>query len=203
MKKLALVTAISAATLSAGAYAQIGSSPAGGAPAAPFTAPDIELWTGGVDIEVDCATAPAKFTTGLELVGGRFSNPTGIDAVSLLGQLCLDPTGTGTPWVGLEFALSGSINAATGTTFNGGSINIWTDFGSGWAYAYTVAAAATPIDCTNAGGKAGLQWNANPLPAVNVLPGATGGTPAPANTVCAATLLGMPATIHLTGANWW
>jgi hypothetical protein len=198
MKKLALVAAISAATLSAGAYAQIGSSPTT-APAFPFTSPDIELWTGGVDIESDCALAPPKFTTGLVITG--FLTPP-FNIVGLLGELCLDPTGTGTPWVGLDFTLGGNA-VATGTIFNTGTIDIWTDFGSGWMYAYTVLAAVTAIDCTNATGIAGLQWNAAAAPAVNTLPGPTGGTPTAANTVCAATLFSMPATIHLTGVNWW
>ena len=197
MKKLALAAAISASsTISAGAYA-IGAGPGLGPPSAPFTSPDIELWTGGVDIEVDCALAPAKFTTALGLLGWLPS------LVVLAGELCLDPTGTGTPWVGLDFALSGNFVLGTGTRFNAGSIDIWTDFGSGWMYAYSVLAAVTSIDCTNGTGIAGLQWNAAAAPAVNTLPGATGGTPTAANTVCAATLLGMPATIHLTGVNWW
>jgi hypothetical protein len=188
MKKLALVTAIAAAaTLSTGAHAVISSSITG-----------IQLISAGNDMTLPCSsTYNPGFTTGLQLAG---TTPSGVGgAVTLLGQACLDP-GTGIH-VALSFALGGA-EVATGTTFTTGSIVVFTDFGSGWMFAYNIDAAASSIDCTTASG-AGLQWT--PTPGTNTLGGAA--SPAlpgtPTNGTCSANLLGNPATIFLTGTNTW
>src|SRR6218665_3749150 len=111
MKKLALVTAI-AATISAGAHAIVGSD---------ITA--ITLVTpvpGGANIAVNCnGVWNPGFFTGLGLTGPNAG------AVTLSGNICLDPNSNGSPYVALNFGLTGAGNAG-GTTFDGGGIAIWT-----------------------------------------------------------------------------
>jgi hypothetical protein len=198
MKKLALATAVATATITSGAYAGIVSSNITG----------IELWSvpappgTPVNIEVGCgAPLKAGFTTGLSLLGVK--DPTvPVESVILKGEVCLDPTGAGLfPYVALSFDLAGG-EVAGGTVFNSGTIDIYTDLGSGWLYAYpvTVGSATTPtIDCTTANGKSGLQWTATP--GANTLPGFA--TPPTTDAVCEANLLGTPATLLLSGTNSW
>ncbi len=196
MKKLALATAIAAATvISTGAHAAVRSTP----PSAPFLSGNIQMWaTGfGFDMEVDCAsTTHPDFTTSLRITG---VDPT---LITLKGEVCLDPNLNGTPYVGLVLSLAGAAttSAPFGTIFNAGNIDIFTDFGSGWIYAYTVDVSLSPVDCTTAIGT-GLQWTGTP--GTNTLPGPAAPTPTPTNAVCSASLLSTPVTLHLTGANSW
>jgi hypothetical protein len=148
-----------------------------------LVAANADLVTGGLDIEIDCATTWAGATTALA-----------VTANGLAGTICLDPSaGAHQPDVKLDFALSATpAGGSGGTTFNGGAVDIYTDWntGSGWAYYGTINASASPISCLTATGVAGLVvTGGNP-----VLPGASGGTALPA---CTATLLGMPSDLYL------
>jgi hypothetical protein len=182
MKKLALAVAIAAAAnLSTSAYALISSN---------ITA--IQIISAGYDMTKSCATTTNPgFTDGLVLTG-----VTPGTAVNLTGQACLDP-GAGID-IALNFALSGT-GGTGGTIFNAGSIIVFTDFGSGWTFAYNIDAAVTTIDCTTTAGT-GLLWTATP--GTNTLPGAASpplpGTPT--NGVCYTTLFG---SIFLAGTNTW
>ena len=183
MKKLALVTAVAAATICTGAHASPISSAIAG----------IELKSSGIPIAIDCAsTWNTGFSTGLALSG----TGTGAGQINFVGNVCLDPSFSGGPYVALDFGLRGGAVAPAppGTTFNGGRIDIYADYGSGWNYAYTVDAAVTAIDCLdNSATAVGLQWPAPP--ATIPLPGPDNGT----NAVCETTLLGQPSALYLTG----
>jgi hypothetical protein len=173
MKKLALVSAIAAATtFSTGAHAVVGSDITG-----------IVLKVGGVDIATDCSNAAQGFHTGLGLSG---LTPW---TVHLSGNVCLDPNQNGTPYVAINFGLGGKGDA-TGTKFSLDGVSIWTDMGttSGWSYYATINAGTTNIPCMVMGGLGGL-----PLPGgVNVIPN-TGPT-------CSATFFGNAADLYLTGS---
>lgn len=190
MKKLALATAISAATISSGAHAVIGS----------FINPaTINVVISGLDIAIDCANTwnPPPFVTGLELSGPFASQ------IDLLGQVCLNPYGFGTPYIALDFHLRGAESTSpSGTIFNLGGIDIYTDWGTGtgWVYYSSVDASTTAINCLSNGTTvAGMQWAA--LPSANFLPGKFGVTPANLPT-CQTTLLGYPTSLYLSGVNW-
>jgi hypothetical protein len=158
MKKSAIATAIAAASLSTGAHAVISTSVTG-----------FQLVTGGVDITLPCVnTYNPGFTSGLLLTG-----VTPGTAINLTGQVCLDP-GTGIH-VALNIALAGT-GGIGGTTFNTGSISVFTDYGSGWMFAYNVDASTSTIGCPS------LAWigSSPTLPAT-----------------CMATLLGNSATLYL------
>lgn len=191
MKKLAFATAIAAAaTLSTGAHAVVTSN---------ITA--VELEVSGIPSQVDCATGTYNpgFVTGLALTGIG----TGTGEINWTGQICLD-VGGGAPYVSLVFSVQGQATA-TGTQFTNGKIDYYVDFGpssppSGWMYAGTVDASATPIVCEVSATAVGLQWAGG---GANTLPGAPNAVaPAiPTNAVCETTLLGLPASIYLTGTN--
>jgi hypothetical protein len=176
MKKLALATAVAAA-ISSGAFAGNSSNITG-----------ISMVVGGIDIVSNCASAPFPgFSSGLTLGGIG----TGNDEIVFVGDVCLDPGG-GAPIIAISFNLLGEA-VTGGTEFNNGHIHIYAAATSGWvSYAIVPVTALNPIDCTTAGGKAGLQW-ASP----NTLPGVFGvGAP-----VCATTLFSNPADLHLSGTN--
>jgi hypothetical protein len=133
MKKLALVSAIAAATLSTGAYA---------------ITPHIV--TAGYDITATCPPVTTPFA--ITNVGST---------VQLNGEICLEPSGPGAaPFIRLSFnTVTGTYLGASGTTFNiGGSIQVDAQTTSGYAPYSTITVSATnPLDCTTATGITGLQ----------------------------------------------
>ena len=178
MKKLAIVAAIAAAA--SGAYAAPISSNITG----------VELTVSNTDIVVDCATGTynSGFTSGLALSGITTAG------INFLGAICLDPS-LGTPYVALDFGLHGHAVTTPfpGTVFDGGQIDIYTDFGSGWGYAYTVVAATSPVNCLDDSGTTqGLVWS---TPGTTALPGTNSGT----NAVCETTLFSMASSLYLIG----
>jgi hypothetical protein len=186
MKISALAAAIAATTtLTTGAHAAVSSA---------INAAAIELYIVGINIEIDCAnTWNPGFTTGLTLSGAG----TGPGQINFLGDICLDPATTGAPYVALDIALNGGA-VAGGTEFTGGDIDIYADFGSGWAYAYTVTATVTaPATCVATATATGLQWAGG---GVNTLPGPFANPPGN-QAVCEVTALGFFSSLYLTGTN--
>lgn len=190
MKKIALATAIAAAsTLSGNAHAVIGSDIV-----------SIAMWipnkATGVDVLVSCnAVHNPGFFTRLALTGSVAGT------VALRGNVCMDPAYTGSgphvgaPYVALDFELTDTSTTAgaPGITFDGGGITIWTDWGttSGWILYSVINAAITNIPCPVAGGKGGLPL----LGGVNAIPTAGGN----AGPTCTANIMGNPVELWLTG----
>ena len=163
---------------------------------------DIQLYIGNFDLELPCNAATAgpraPYRTGLKLsgIGGN---------INMDGKVCLDP-GNGV-LVALTFALSGT-HAASGSTFNAGSVTIDIDAqtGSGYQHYATVTASTTPILClVNQVGHLGTNIThglqappvnvTSPLPGLWLPPASTGINDA----TCVTTLFGQSAGLYLDG----
>src|SRR6478736_224727 len=143
MKKLALAIAV-ASTFSTGAHAIVSSAINLGA---------IEVYSFGIDLQIDCGSLPnSGFTTSLALSG----QGTGAGQINLVGTVCLDYGFPSAAVVALGFGLHGEAVTTPypGTIFNQGQIDIYTDWGSGWAYYNSISAAVTPFECLDTGATA-------------------------------------------------
>jgi hypothetical protein len=192
MKKSLLATAISAAAIaSTGVYAL------------PNTV-EMELWVAnaGVNVVTGCpAPLPTPVSPQPPFTGGVFTVAGNAPAATMTGELCLDPAypgaglPVGAPYVALDFQLNGAAFGAVGTVFDSGTVDIWTEWGSGWSYYNTIDASNDPIPCLIAGGVGGITWNTATTPDTPLF---TGGLMAGGNVrACEANLLGMPARIFM------
>jgi hypothetical protein len=183
MKKSALAAAVAAAVLSSGAYTTC---------PAVLTITDVQLVAGGFDMEVPCPSGSTPFTISIISAG----------TMQMAGNLCLDPSGIGVPFIRLDInAVTGTF-VGSGTTFSSGSIDIDVQTTSGWILYNTVSVSTTNLDCTNGGtglngaGIAGLQVVGGTI----VAPGIWNGLspdPTEALAICETTLFGQPAWLFI------
>lgn len=192
MKKLAIVAAVAAATISAGAHAF---RPVN----AVFGNPGIEMFIGNVALVVTCPSQAQVFS-----IDGTNSGQ-----VQMQGNICLDPYASGDPFIMLTFnRVTGAYNGAgptPGTTFNSGSIAIDVQTTDNYLPFAVVDVSVDTVECldTTAGGlggvpTAGLQLTGgtNPLPGIwdGIASGAHEG-----DALCVTTLLGQDAALFAKG----
>lgn len=159
MKKSALVSAVAAVTLCTSAHA-----------ARPvYAGLGTQMFIGTFPLLTDCPSGSTRFS-----IDGAAASQ-----VQMLGNLCLDPSGTGTPFIRLKFnTVTGAYSAAgpnPGTTFTGGSIAIDVQTIDGFLPYGLVNVAINNIDClANLTGHLGTNTTAglqvasgtHPLPGV-------------------------------------
>lgn len=130
MKKLALTSAIATATMmSAGAYAQ---------PTASAGSISINSGGGYIDITVPCAST---WSGGADGIVYDLAGPTTVS-----GTVCIDPTGSGTPYVMVGISMSDS---GTALTMDRGAIQISTNWSttSGWIPYGVIDVSVNPVSC--------------------------------------------------------
>ena len=134
MKKLAIVAAVAATSLSNGAYAVRDVN-------ARLANPGYEMYIGTFPLVTTCAAGSQEFSIDGANAG----------QVQMQGNICLDPNGTASPIVRLTFHLTGAYSAGSpnpGTTFDQGSIYIDVETADGYLpYSTVVVSSTSPVEC--------------------------------------------------------
>lgn len=134
MKKLAIVAAVAAASLSTGAHAVRDVN-------ARLANPGYEMYIGTIPLVTTCSAGSQVFS----IDGANAAQ------VQMQGNICLDPNGDGSLIIRLTFHLTGAYSAAgpnQGTTFDQGSIYIDAETADGYLpYSTVVASTTNPVEC--------------------------------------------------------